>query len=445
MLIRQDTILRPGVYFLPDGLTIGASGITLDGNGALLVGDHRRGAGIRIDGHCDVTIRNLRIREYTHGIAARQCRRLTIASNQITSTAEISANSIFLDIFTPVEQAYGGGILLERVEESRIHDNDLQHQMCGLLTYFCCKLDVRRNNASYCSGFGFHLFSTCDSTFEENWADYCNRYEPRDPGGPKVGAGAVGHIGADATGFLIVCRSCNNVFRRNAARCGGDGVFLAGMYRYNEPAGCDNNLFEENDCSLSPNNAFEATFGRGNIFRNNWADRSNYGFWLGYSVDNVLEGNRMLLNRQAGIAAEHAVGFQIRDNDFQGNGHGVLLWTQYHKEFYELLPQQRSVRDCLIERNKFYRNGTAIAILAERDHGIRPTSAEAARPELRPRGHVIRDNDIQDNRVGIHLAGADGTVIERNKINRNVEADLRRDDDRDTQLGHNLGLRGAYL
>ena len=47
--------------------------------------------------------------------------------------------------------------------------------------------------------------------------------------------------------------------------------------------------------------------------------------------------------------------------------------------------------------------------------------------------------------MGIHLLGADRTLIEQNTMNRNVEANLRCEDDKDTKLGSNLGLRGAYL
>ena len=66
-------------------------------------------------------------------------------------------------------------------------------------------------------------------------------------------------------------------------------------------------------------------------------------------------------------------------------------------------------------------------------------------PETRPRGHIIRGNDIQDNRVGIELANADATVIEGNLLNRNVEANLRQDDSKDTALLSNMGSGGAYL
>ncbi len=453
MIITESTVLRPGVYALPNGITIAGDNIVVDGGNATLVGSGREGAGITINGRADVTIRNFRIREYRHGIAASGCRGLNISDNQISATAEIEANTVFLNIWEPVERAYGGAILLNRVTDSEICENDLQHQMVGLAAYACDKLHVQGNNASYNSGFGFLLFATSDCVYEDNYADYCCRWEPRTHPGPstgkpepRLGAGAYGHMGADATGFLLVNCSCRNVFRRNCARLGGDGFFLAGRSSNGANAGCDDNIFEENDASLSPNIAFEATFCSGNIFRNNWADRCNYGFWLGFSRGNVLRGNRMLWNRQAGIAVENGVDFEVRENNFQSNGHGVLIWSKFVEAFADAEPANVTSRDWHIEKNRFYRNGTAIAIFADKDHGIRPMPAEfSGRAELRPQNHLIVDNDVQDNRVGIHIQKADGTVIRRNRISKNVEADIRLEDDRDTQVGHNLGAAGAYL
>ncbi len=450
MVIKANTRLEPGVYLLPDGLTIDADNVTLDGNGATLIGAGRKGAGITVQSHVGVTIRNVRLRDYYHGIVARHCRKLNLAANQVTSTAEIDTYSIFLDIMRTEDNAYGGGILLDHVEDSEIFDNDVQHQMNGLLTYHGCRLSVLRNIASYNSGYGIHLFHTCDSVFEGNWADYCCRWEPRDKSADKprgvAGQGCVGHMGADGTGFVIVQGSCRNTFRRNAARLGGDGFFLAGWSSNPDWKGCNDNLFEQNDGSLSPNIAFEATFSRGNIFRNNWADRCNYGFWLGCSEGYVIEGNRMLYNRQAGLAADHGASFQVRHNDFQNNGHGILTWTTYNEKLHGTTGDQFVSRGWTIEHNKLYKNDFGIAIRADRDHGIRPVAPEiSGKAQMRPHDHVIRENDIQDNRVGIHLWCADRTVIEKNKINKNVEADIRAEDDRETKLGHNLGMRGAYL
>ena len=438
MTIRSDVRLQPGVYHLPQGLSIAADGVTLDGNGATLIGQDRAGCGVRIDGRRDVTVRNLRIREYRHGIHASECERLQLEDNQITSTGEVEANTIFLNIWAKADACYGGAILLDRVSDSAVIANDIQHQMCGLLSYHCQRLSVRDNNAGYNSGFGFHLFNTCQSTFENNWADYCCRYEPRGEG--------VGHMGADATGFLILHASCRNTFRRNFARMGGDGFFLAGLTPDGRMATCDDNLFEGNDASLSPNIAFEATFSARNIFRDNKADRCNYGFWHGFSRDNLIENNSIMWNRQAGIAVENGSGFTVRGNAFQRNGHGVLLWSRFDQKHDEAFPDLRTCHHWTIEDNTFTRNDKAILIAADKDHGIRPMPPESCgRPESRPCDIVIRKNDIQDNRVGVELHRTDRIHVEQNTINRNVECDIRREDDSDSIIRNNLGSAGGYL
>jgi parallel beta-helix repeat protein len=443
--IRESVTLAPGVYHLPRGLLIEADGVTLDGNGATLVGDGRQGAGVRIDGCRNVSVRNLRLRDYYHGVHARACRDIALTGNQITTTDEVAANTVFLDIWRGPEAAYGGAVLLHDVAVGRVENNDLQHQQNGLLTYHCTGLTVTGNNASYNSGWGFHLFGTCDSRFEENHADYCCRFEPRDAGENAL---HYGHMGADAAGFLAVYGSCRNTFRRNTARLGGDGFFLAGLTPDGEKRGCDDNLFEENDGSLSPNIAFEATFSRGNVFRGNYADRSNYGFWLGFSWDTTLENNRMVHNRQAGIAVENGHGFVVQGNTFQANGHGVLIWTKHVESFAALFPESRTSYDWTIERNTFARNTTAIRIAADQDHGIRPlpeTAVQQGTPETRPRDHAIRGNDIQNGVVGIELVRADRTTIENNVLRGNARADLRQDDAEGTVARNNLGAAGGYL
>ena len=132
------------------------------------------------------------------------------------------------DLEITLEQAYGGAIMLWDCEDTHVLENDIQHQMNGLLTYSCRRLTVRRNVASYNSGYGIHLCGTSDSLFEQNWADYCCRFEPR---GNAIGEKdekkpdfRYGHMGADATGFLIIHASCRNVFRQNLARMGGENM-----------------------------------------------------------------------------------------------------------------------------------------------------------------------------------------------------------------------------
>lgn len=440
MVVTKDTSLVPGVYVLPRGITVAADNVMLNGNGAVLVGRDRQGAGIQVAGRHGITIRNARLRDYGHGIVANDCCGLRLEANSITSTAEIAPNTVFLDVWRGADDPYGGAILLRRVVDSRVADNDVQHQQNGLLMYGCQRLTVEHNQASYNSGFGIHLYETTDSVLVENCADYCCRFEPRE------GGLHYGHMGADATGFLVIHGSSRNIFRRNTARLGGDGFFLAGLAPDGTKCGCDDNLFEENDGSLSPNIAFEATFCKGNVFRGNYADRSNYGFWLGYSWDTELEDNRMVMNRQAGIAVENGHGFRVRGNRFQGNGHGILLWSMRVDAFASAFPESLTSYGWTIEKNTFLRNGIGVRIAADQDHGIRPAlEANRGMTESRPHGHSLRANDIQDNRVGIELCQCDETVIEQNVINRNVEANVRQDDCGTTLLRNNQGIAGGYL
>jgi len=418
MIIHQDTVLDPGVYFLPNGISIEADDVTLDGSGATLIGLNRAGIGLKLQGRVNVRVKNLKMRDYYHAIHASQCRQLTISQCQATSSAEVPANTIFLDIWLTAAQAYGGGILLADCTDTLVLENDLQHNMCGLLSYGCNRLTVRGNNASYCSGYGFHVFETSDSIYEDNCADYCCRWEPR---GERRG-----HMGADATGFLIIHSSCRNLFRRNLARLGGDGFFLAGLSPSMLPVPCNDNRFEENDGSYSPNIAFEATFSSGNVWVNNLANFCNYGFWLGFSSNGIVENNQMIGCRQAGIGTEMGFNFQVRGNLFRENEHGVLLWSKHIPVFLGPYPENNNSYNWVIEDNTFIHNAKGVRIAANQDHGIRPYRVPDGQDPTqfcRPYNHRIQNNTFQDNRTAVEALYTDQTAQDGNRFEGNVEHD----------------------
>jgi parallel beta-helix repeat protein len=413
LTITKDSTLERGIYHLPNGIHIEGSSITLDGNGAVLVGDNFSGNGISSSGGEDITIKNITIEGYAHGITIKKSKGLRITGCKISGTQEVPANSIFLDIWISTRDTYGSGIFLEQVEQGLIEANDISHQMNGLLSYQCQGLQVRDNLANYCSGWGFHLNEASHCLFENNYADFCCRYEPR---GERIG-----HMGADSTGFLIVNRSCDNIFRQNRARLGGDGFFLSGMTPGNETVGCDNNLFEDNDASYSPNNAFEATFSRGNIFRGNYANFSNYGFWLGFSRDGTIENNQIIGNRQAGIAAENGVNFNVNRNIISNNRHGILLWSKHLPQFDQGMPENTTSMSWTIERNTFSGNHKAIRIAADQDHGIEPlpASGELGYPAPKPANHVIRNNLFEKNVHVLEQIDTLDTRIDSNEMRNN--------------------------
>lgn len=407
--ISKDTQLEPKLYFLPEGITIDSDHVTLDGQGATILGTDKTGEGIRVSGRKNILIKNLHILNFYHGVSIKNSSGIEITNCTVTGTAEILSNTLFLDIWKPVTDAYGAAIFLDHVTEAEIHHNDLQHQMNGLLSYHCKGLAVMNNLANYCSGFGFHLYDTSDSTFTGNYADYCCRYYLSDAGS---------HLGADATGFLIVYKSCNNIFRNNYARLGGDGFFLAGLTPEGIDVGCNHNLFEENDASYSPNNAFEGVFSRGNIYRGNKANHSNYGFWLGFSSDCTLANNQIHGNRQAGIAVENGIHFEVRENDIQHNTHGILLWTRSY-EFLRNVPDMNiTSSDWLIERNKLIQNRKAIRIAANQNHGVRRLDGEIS--SIPPYNHRIQNNEIRDNVIGIDLERVKDTQVNGNALDNLV-------------------------
>jgi len=178
--IKRSTQLEPKVYLLPEGIDIDSDNVTLDGRGAIIMGTDKTGQGIRVAGRKNIIIKNLNVINYYHGVSIKKSKQIEICNCTARSTAEIQSNTLFLDIWKPALDSYGGAIFLEEVADAKICENDLQHQMNGILSYQCKRLQVMNNISSYCSGFGFHLFETCDSTFAGNYADFCCRYYLRE-------------------------------------------------------------------------------------------------------------------------------------------------------------------------------------------------------------------------------------------------------------------------
>src|ERR1044071_7664116 len=79
-----NTTLVPGTYHLPTGLFIGASGITLDLNGATLIGSNFNNYGISCVGYSNVIIRGGTIRDYYYGIRVENGSGIQILNNDLS-------------------------------------------------------------------------------------------------------------------------------------------------------------------------------------------------------------------------------------------------------------------------------------------------------------------------------------------------------------------------
>lgn len=414
MTITRNTVFAPGIYVLPNGIEIAADDVTLDGNGALLIGDNFQRAGVRINKHSSVTIRNLHLERYYHGIAAVGCANLLIEGCAITRTHEIAGPGVFLDVWLDRSAAYGAAILLANVIDSALTNNDLQHQQNGALLYGCNRVEIARNNASYNSGYGLLLYESSENKVFDNVADYCCRIFQSNPDGQRY------HNGADAAALVMMCNSSRNQIVGNKLRSGGDGVFLGGFHKDQIIVPCNDNLFESNDCSDSPNIAFEATFSQRNVFRNNTANNCNYGFWLGWSSETTVEDNDIANNRIAGVAIEHGHHNTIQANRFDRNRIGVQLWANIDAHrgtelFRQYFPAGANSHETRIAGNQFSKHDTAIYCFSERGE----------QAEQRCHSFDVNGNTLTDNRIGVHFERVRDSHIVNNRIFDNVVAGIK--------------------
>ncbi len=402
MRITEDTKFVPGIYSLSKGLTISADNVVIDGEGVLLVDTSHKGVAVHVENRSQITVKGLATSGFYQGIRFDHCQDVTIDGVRVRDTDEIEGIDEFLYLWRPIEEVYSGGILLNNVKGGVVKNCDLQHQMNGLLLYSCSNLLVENNNASFNSGWGVYMSSCNDNVIRDNRLDFCNRVYRRPENGSI-------RVEADAAGIVMVISSCRNKILHNSCLCGGDGIFVAGCTPDGNKTSCDDNLFEDNDCRLSPNNAIESTFSRGNIFRRNDCSRSNYGFWMGYSWDNVLEDNHIEFNRWAGIATEHGHGFIIRNNRILSNGEGIRLFTRGG----DILKQWQGWEvsyDFEIENNRIEKNNIGF-------NGY--TGAEIVGQN--GRDYKITDNTFSDNRIGAKFFRINDSRLTGNRFVSNVE------------------------
>jgi len=361
-IFTSDTVLVPGTYLLGHGMSIGASGITLDLNGATLVGNSFTNFGVTSIGHDNVIIRNGTIRGYFYGVRIENGAGVQVLGNDLSANwldpASQTASPPFLNINVGPNLAdrtnLGGGVFLRNVTGAIVSGNTMRSEENGIDLYNVTASTIDHNNASDNSGWGIHLYGSTSNVVHHNTADRCTRRNLN-----------------DSSGFLLVYGSSNNQILSNSFQFSGDGFFIG-----NEN-GCpsDNNLVQGNNGSNAGANAFEATFSAGNQFIGNVADSSNYGFWLGYSHDgNVIRANSIRGNNVNGIEIEHGQHNTIEDNDIIGNGgSGIVPRTdgQFHFPSNRPcwnLPNQATSSFYTIRGNRVHSNfGRAMVLTATTD------------------------------------------------------------------------------
>lgn len=289
MLITQSVTFTPGTYNFTSGqgIIIGASNITVDGNGAVLVGPGGAGApssfigtAVTADGKSGVTLKNLVARRFHLGLYVKNATGWTITGNN------------FSDNFTDPTHGWGdprrihegkppaGAIALNEVTYSTVTGNRGDNVWDGLYLYHSNHNIIGGNNHfSHCSNVCLKMWRSSNNTVSGNVMSYGIRVSPGET-----------HA-RDSASALIETGSNDNRFLNNDFTHGGDGVFIRSLNGWLS----QRNYFYGNDVSFAHNNGFES-WSSDNIFENNTANYCSYGFWLGGSDHTVMIGNTAAYN-----------------------------------------------------------------------------------------------------------------------------------------------------
>ena len=384
IVITEDTKLDKDAV-LHARIVIKASHITLDGNGATLTGPgkagdlkslERAGVGVRAEGCTNVTLRNLKAKEFATGLAVTDGKAWTVEncdfSGNYHNPATAGANCLpAAASFSPASATApsprtrpttsGTACISSTVDDNLIADNDFSH----------------------CSNVCAKLWTSCRNRFLRNNLSYGLRIDR-----------SKGEVHArDSTSVLIESGSDDNYWYGNDITHGGDGIFIRVLNGWVSRG----NVFVENDTSYANNNCVES-WSPGNTYIRNKANHGSYGFWLGGSDQTRLIGNE---------AAYNGLPDGFHNAPEPGFRHGGIVIVGG--------PSSHTVlegNDC------HHNNGGGIV--------FRGDGASKTRP-WKTHHWIVQSNRLHDNQWGIWGRWGDWIYLANNTRARNAKGDSLQD------------------
>ncbi|HYV94147.1 MAG TPA: right-handed parallel beta-helix repeat-containing protein [Chitinophagales bacterium] len=330
-------------YYLQDAGNDGliqinnASNIIIDGDSVYEDGQNFYGYLIKIDHSSNIIIKNFSAgKGLYYGVYCTNSQNIEIDNCNFSFNKVDSGG--WIDVWSGYTGALGGGAMFYNCDSVRVHNCTMKLQNDGVALYNSAHIEIDSNDFAWNTSYGIRMYWTDSSHIHDNIAHHINR-PFTDP--------------SDCAALLLIVSKENKV-ERNDLSYSGDGVFL-GEYQHSTPA--SNNYFAYNQCSGSPHNAVEATFADGNTFKHNLCDSSQYGFWLGYSYNSIIDSNEINYNQYSGISIERGFNNVITHNNFHANPFGVQLWEGSIAPGYE----NWSSHDYNISSNTFSGNMLAIS------------------------------------------------------------------------------------
>lgn len=420
------------------GITIEfEEGTVLQGNyagKAALAPEQLSGVGISILNPLagPITIKNARIEGYKVGIHASNCDSLTIDGGIIRNNFRQRLRS------TPIREDasdwlwphandnqewrknYGAAVCIENSTSVTVRNLTVRHTQNGIILDRVNQSQIFDNDCSFLSGWGLAMWRSSRNMISRNSFDFCIR----------------GHVegvynrGQDSAGILVFEQCSANIFAENSATHSGDGFFgFAGKEAIGDvppsiqppdsekapatvdytAAGCNDNLLMSNDFSYASAHGIEMTFSRRNRFiHNTLVENAICGIWGGYSNDSIISRNHFEGNggmayglERGAINIEHGSGNVIHNNTFLNNRCGIHLWWDADTKLLEMpgvKANYRSVTDNVITSNR-------IEINPDHPFGKLQSAKSSSVPLV---GLHLRDKGVDHVKGTVY---ADNTVI----------------------------------
>lgn len=332
-------------------------GSVLRGAAAETAWDTLTGVGVRIDGHKGVRLDKAKVHGFKVGVYASNATELHLTNSDAsgnfrqrlksTPVAEDASDWLYPQHNDDHEwmRNYGAAVYVERSDRVQIWGVRVREGQNGIILDRVNESQVYDNDCSFLSGWGIAMWRSSKNVICRNALDFCVR----------------GHVegvynrGQDSAGVLMFEQCSNNEIVENSVTHGGDGLFgFAGIEAIGEtPAptpdfdykrrGCNDNLIQENDLSFAAAHGLEMTFSYGNmIVRNRIAENAICGIWGGYSQDMLILENQIHANggmayglERGAINIEHGSGNRIYVNNMINNRAGIHLWWDDDKDLLQ--------------------------------------------------------------------------------------------------------------
>lgn len=376
LVVTENITLDPAKAY--GRMVIKASNVTIDGKGAWLIGAKEgnpkgfKGTAVFAEGVSHVALKNVNAKGWEIGLNVKNGNGWTIE------------NCNFSDNFHDPKFGWGengrrGGIVLERVTESKLHKNKANRVWDGCVLVGCDKNSLIENDFSRTSNTCIKLWNSSGNFIKKNNLSYGLRIDP-------------GEVHArDSTCVLIESGSDGNRLTGNDCTHGGDGIFVRVLNQWVSTA----NVFDGNDCSYANNNCVEA-WSPGNMWIRNKANHGSYGFWLGASDKNTLIENEASYN---GLAD----GFHNSPH-LPDKGHAGIVFM-FGPSSHTVLRKNVCVGN----------NGAGIAAIGDLDSKGKKWNAFH---------WIVEENTLRQNRWGIYLQHAQMIDLAANRFEKNTAEDV---------------------